>query len=158
MMKRIFSIVMVFTLAFSLLEVSQGRLVVYAEGEAGNSPAPELGAGSVQNPDGITVSKLENSNYKATQIMNGDFETIPWESFVYNGNVYDNGSSDLNKFKIDNALPNGIGKGWNTTEDTIYEGSLFEVWNIKDTKNGKELSPVKEEGVGRDLTKMVKTS
>ena len=153
MMKRICSIVMVFALVFSLLEVSQGRLVVYAEGEAGNAPNQEPGTGSVQNPDDITVSEFNGSNYKATQIMNGDFETTPWESFVYNGKVYDKDPSGLKQVNIDNALPNGIGGGWNTTENKTYEGSLFEVWNIKDTKNGKELSPVKEEGVGRDLTK-----
>ncbi|MCI5587707.1 MAG: hypothetical protein MR384_07495, partial [Lachnospiraceae bacterium] len=133
MMKRIFSIVMVFALAFSLFEVSQGRLVVYAEGEAGNSPAPEPGAGSDTKPDGITVKKIDDSKYKATQIKNGDFEDTPWEDYVYNGKeytkeIYNQNKSGLGNFKNVTAIPNGIDGGWNTTENETYKGSLFEVW------------------------------
>lgn len=80
--------------------------------------------------DGITVEVDTQSPYVATQIVNGDFESDVWESYVYDGKTYTSKETNLHQKTINSAIPNGVGMGWNTTENSIYQGGLFEVWPL----------------------------
>lgn len=67
--------------------------------------------------------------YEPTQIKNGDFKDPPGMSFKIGSTNYGTGyyTNISNNTKVSSINPNGVGAGWNTTEQKIYKGSLFEV-------------------------------
>lgn len=126
--KRILSSVTALMVGLSALYVPQGTMTVYAE-EQNNT----------NETNGITVAvDTQNTSYSPTQIVNGNFETSPWESFVVNGITYTKVTSPAPTGSVNPAIPNGVGKGWNTTETSPYQGSLFEVWNIHNLPADKD--------------------
>lgn len=113
--RRVLAISMALAMMLSSLVVSQGVITAYAEDEE-----PTL------------TAQVGSSSYSATQIENGDFElTTPWESYVLNGVTYTSKPNPYSSGTITAAIPNGVGEGWNTTEDKPYQGSLFEVWDTQ---------------------------
>ena len=92
----------------------------------------------------ITVSEDSNSSYKPTTIVNGNFDECPWQGFVLNGKTYTvdylkaNAATITDTTKGDSALSSGgtvvggklwndVGKGWNTTETTLFPyGKLYD--------------------------------
>lgn len=72
--------------------------------------------------DGITVTGDTQSPYMATEIVNGDFEKDVWESYVLpDGITYTSKPKTTSNYSISSAIPNGIGRGWNTTENKTYQ-------------------------------------
>jgi len=76
----------------------------------------------------LTATEDLSSSYTPTQIVNGDFETEPWISYWYNENRYDKDTPDKPYDGTSvTPIPNGVGEGWNTTENQCYGGyGLFE--------------------------------
>ncbi|MDY3818245.1 MAG: hypothetical protein SO019_04235, partial [Lachnospiraceae bacterium] len=150
--KRAISGAMALVMVLSAPAVWQGTITAY-------------GAGG--NTDQITVTVDEDSPYVATQIINGDFETPPWEDFTIGDKTYQSKPNNNNE-NITSAIPNGVGMGWNTTENKTYKGSLFEVWDLddlpadknrfedkKDKKDGRyfiEMNANKPAALYQDLT------
>ncbi len=68
------------------------------------------------------------AGYTPTQIVNGDFSTHPGVPFKIGSKTYSTGidAGVANSTKVSSVTFNGTGKGWNTTEQKIYYGSLFE--------------------------------
>ena len=119
--RRVLAISMALAMILSSLVVSQGVITAYAEDEE-----PTL------------TAQVGSSSYSATQIENGDFElTTPWESYVLNGVTYTSKPNPYSLGTITAAIPNGVGEGWNTTENSPYQGSLFEVWSINNSYEPK---------------------
>lgn len=115
LMRRALCHMTAFAMVLSSLVIPQGVITAYAEDEE-----PTL------------TAQVGSSSYSATQIENGNFElTTPWESYVLNGVTYTSKPTSYPSGTITAAIPNGVGEGWNTTEDKPYQGSLFEVWDIK---------------------------
>ena len=78
----------------------------------------------------ITVAVDNTSTFVPTQIVNGDFGTRPFMPFKYNGTWYNTwNSSNPDAVYWTEVNPNGIGKGWNTTETQVYDHGLFEWTN-----------------------------
>ena len=100
-------------MAFTMMAVPQGLITAHAEDE--------------DSSDDWIRAVVDTSPYARTQIVNGDFEVVPWENYVYNGVTYTSPGSSVSN-KITASFPNGVGEGWNTTENTPYKGNLFEVW------------------------------
>lgn len=115
--KRVVSSVTTLAVVLSSLYVPQGTIKAYADEAA------------------IAVEVDSQSTYRATQIVNGNFETRPWESYIYNGITYT--APDKTVTGNISAIPNEVGKGWNTTEIRPYDGSLFEVWSVKGDLHGE---------------------
>lgn len=82
--------------------------------------------------DVISVAYDPNSIYGPTQIINGDFDDEPFMKFKYNGRVYTAQCGVSGQF-IEEAYPNGVDGGWNTTENKLYAGTLFEYTNSAST-------------------------
>ncbi len=74
------------------------------------------------------TTKSPEDTYQATTLVNGDFEVEPWMNYTYNGTTYTKKSS-LSSNTVVTPVPNGVGGGWNTTENTIFSGTLFEYLN-----------------------------
>lgn len=129
--RRVLAISMALAMMLSSLVVSQGVITAYAEDD---------GSGGT---DQITVTKNQQSPYKATEIINGDFEKTPWQDFILNGVKYTDVVTSVSS-EIDFSIPNGVGEGWNTTEIKPYKGNLFEVWPSD--------SPLDSAENGRDFT------
>lgn len=100
--------------------------------------------------NGITVEKDTESTYVPTTIVNGKFDNAPWMQFTLNGVKYNDYKSSRNGLMGDSTdlydyykngdsnfsydqmygngkiVINGTGEGWNTSERTLLNGSLFE--------------------------------
>ncbi len=74
------------------------------------------------------TTKAPGDTYQATQLVNGGFSVEPWMNFIYNGKTYSSKpSSRLADHTTVSPVPNGVGGGWNTTENEIFSGNtLFE--------------------------------
>lgn len=126
--KRVVSNTIALAVVVSSLFAPQGAITAYAD--------------EPTTPVGITVevdnsSSTSQSTYSATQIVNGNFETSLWESFVYDGKIYTSKPSSLGNVNVSSVLPNGVGMGWNTTEIKTYQSSLFEVWSVQGDLHGE---------------------
>ncbi|GEM_PF-4122816 len=79
--------------------------------------------------DTISVAVDSTSTYSPTQIINGDFSARPHMAYTYNGTTYNTWPGNvLTGEYISQSYPNGTNGGWNTTENRIYVGSLFEYY------------------------------
>ena len=97
------------------------------------------GEAAADTVDGITIEVDTQSPYVATQIVNGDFESDVWESYVLkDGITYTSKPTTNSNYDIQSAIPNGVGMGWNTTENKTYRGSLFEVWPLNNLPAEKD--------------------
>ena len=74
------------------------------------------GEAAADTVDGITIEVDTQSPYVATQIVNGDFESDVWDSYVLkDGITYTSKPTTNSNYDIQSAIPNGVGMGWNTT-------------------------------------------
>ena len=80
----------------------------------------------------LTAVEDPDSTYAPTKIVNGDFSTRPFMAFKFNDTWYTKYVNDKTPAfgsVIEEASPNGVNGGWNTTETKVYEGTLFEYSN-----------------------------
>lgn len=86
----------------------------------------------------ITAVPDPTVGYTPTQIVNGSFDEEPWMVFTYQGVTYyscpdnrnfDTTNKDNEEGYAQNVVFNGVDGGWNTTDRTIWRGSLFEITN-----------------------------
>ena len=96
----------------------------------------------------IYVDVDNTSTYRPTQIANGNFNEEPWMNFgiidcewdewiLVEGHDEWNEENDCwynNNTLIQNAYPNGVNEGWNTSESVVQSGTLFE-WLEQETIN-----------------------
>ena len=68
----------------------------------------------------------EESTYTPTQIINGKFATRPWMDYQIDGNRITELNESYSDRPIEASFPNGVNGGWNTTENKVYHGGLFE--------------------------------
>ena len=76
----------------------------------------------------ITVVPDQTSGYEPTQIANGSFDEVPWMSYYRSGHLYDSPNNGYMAWwaTIDYSITNGTNQGWNTTENQLQSGNLFE--------------------------------
>ena len=70
----------------------------------------------------------QNSSYTPTQISNGSFNQEPWMDFEVCGDLIENRDEGecFNDEVISQAYPHGVDEGWNTSENMVQGGTLFE--------------------------------
>ena len=77
----------------------------------------------------IVAVEDPSSHYEPTQILNGSFEQTPWMSYYLGGVLYDSYEHRYGEGSwtpIDYSIPNGTNEGWNTSENEVQGGTLFE--------------------------------
>ena len=75
----------------------------------------------------LEVKVDKDSTFVPTRIVNGGFDDVPWMDYLYDGVRYtlDNATTWKDAITIVESYPNGVDRGWNTTEIRAYLG-LFE--------------------------------
>ena len=75
--------------------------------------------------------------YIPTQISNGSFNQEPWMNFEIWEILIENryGGEMYNDYEVSRAYPHGVDEGWNTSENVVQSGTLFE-WLEEGTIEG----------------------
>jgi len=79
--------------------------------------------------DSVVLEKIEKDpSYDPTTIVNGDFETMPWLDYYYDGARRNQDNAPTDKVNHDITVNDEYFNktGWNTSERIAYKGTLFE--------------------------------